>query len=61
MQSPRALIVPAQATAEEVDAVVLDDEAEPAEEDLDDETVMVERVEAGAAVLLLDAGAVTVM
>lgn len=55
------MIVPAQATAEEVDAVVLDDEAEPAEEDLDDETVMVERVEAGAAVLLLDAGAVTVM
>lgn len=40
--------------------VVVDEEAETLE-DLEDEIVMVERVEAGAAVLLLDAGAVTVM
>jgi hypothetical protein len=39
--------------------VVEDVEAEPLE-DLDDEMVMVERVEGGAAVLLLVAGAVTV-
>ena len=56
-QSPRPLTVPLQVEVEGG----ADEEAEPLE-DLDDEIVMVERVEASAAVLLLllVAGAVTV-
>jgi len=57
-QSPARLTVPRQGVADAVGAVLVDD-AEPLE-DLEDETVMVERVEAGAAVLLLVAAAVTV-
>jgi hypothetical protein len=59
MQTPRLLIVPLHVEVE-VKGVVVGKEAEPVE-DLDDEMVVVEKVEAGAAVLLLDAGAITVM
>ena len=57
IQSPRPLTVPLQVDVEGG----ADEEAGPLE-DLDDEIVMVERVEASAAVLLLllVAGAVTV-
>jgi len=59
-QIPRRLTVPAQGAVEEVDAVIVGREA-GALEDLDDEMVIVERVEAGAAVLLLVADTMTVM
>ena len=53
MQTPRALTVPLQGTGE----VVADEEEAEALEDLEGETVMVERVEA----VLLVAGAMIVM